>query len=172
MKRSHNPRVEKLRNSYAIGCSVAEELLSTKSKEFTNGKGARDIMSLLSAYFPLLVSLFKLTALVVRANACSDHAARLSGEEMISQVLYVNFTECFTLGPNDECFPKIEVWYSQDMTQRAVRWSGQLWSSHGILKFKLNCAARSDRRRAKFTNAVILNSLRSTLRLCPISRLS
>ncbi|KJA28784.1 hypothetical protein HYPSUDRAFT_128183 [Hypholoma sublateritium FD-334 SS-4] len=70
MKLLPNPRAEKLRDTYAMGCSVAKELLATKSKEFTDGKGTRDIMSLF-----------------IRANASSAQASRLSEEEMIAQIL-------------------------------------------------------------------------------------
>lgn len=92
MKLFPNPRAEKLRETYAMGCSVAKELLATKSKESNDDKGTRDIMSLFSKCFPRVYStrlLPKLTTLIVRANASSAQASRLSEEEMISQILCV-----------------------------------------------------------------------------------
>ena len=46
-----NPRLDKLHEAYAVGYSVAKEMLEIKTREFTDGKGTEDIMSLLSTFF-------------------------------------------------------------------------------------------------------------------------
>ncbi|KJA28785.1 hypothetical protein HYPSUDRAFT_33137 [Hypholoma sublateritium FD-334 SS-4] len=67
-----NPRLDKLHEAYAVGYSVAKEMLEMKTKEFTNGKGTHDIMSLL-----------------IRANASSDQASQMSEEEMVAQIITI-----------------------------------------------------------------------------------
>ncbi|KAF9478118.1 cytochrome P450 [Pholiota conissans] len=62
-------RLEQLRKAYLAGYKVAKDLIDTKSKETSTGKGNRDIMSLL-----------------VRANLSEIKETRMSEEEMIAQV--------------------------------------------------------------------------------------
>lgn len=83
-----NPRLDKLHEAYAVGYSVAKEMLEMKTKEFTDGKGTQDIMSLLSTEsFLVTVIPPNLTTLSVRANASSDQASRMSEEEMVAQIM-------------------------------------------------------------------------------------
>lgn len=87
-KQFPNVRMEKLKKAYTVGRKVAKEMIETKSQACLEGKGARDILSLLGTSRELPGDESWLTC-IVRANASHDKGSRLSDEEMTAQVLYV-----------------------------------------------------------------------------------
>ncbi|KDR75603.1 hypothetical protein GALMADRAFT_226232 [Galerina marginata CBS 339.88] len=68
-KQAVNPRLEQLRNASVVATKVAKGMIDSKADALQDGKGSRDVMSLL-----------------VRANVSENVETRMSEEEMIAQM--------------------------------------------------------------------------------------
>lgn len=72
-RRSPNPKLKRLAEHEALTRKMATDLVDAKTSAFLEGKGAKDILSLL-----------------VQANASTDKENALSRAELIAQVQSVN----------------------------------------------------------------------------------
>ncbi|OJA18401.1 hypothetical protein AZE42_06398 [Rhizopogon vesiculosus] len=74
MKRSENPRIVRMREVGSLATSVARQMVKEKAEVLLQGKGSRDVFSLL-----------------VKANMDTDAKAKLTEEELIGQMRTIIF---------------------------------------------------------------------------------
>lgn len=85
---SSNPRLVRMRESRSITTSVAKQMVEDKAEMLLQGKGSRDVFSLLGGCTTSFQS-SKSDKSIVKANMDADAKAKLTDEELFAQMRWV-----------------------------------------------------------------------------------
>lgn len=88
-ERSSNPRFQRVRQTRAVATAQAKDMVTEKAEFLLQGKGSKDIFTLLGKFKNHIVRTKESQPQTVKANMDAEAKNKLSDEELYSQMRYV-----------------------------------------------------------------------------------